>query len=193
MYQPSVKSIDTRCAPASKQPRMSFSHCITVSSAPTHCPRYRYAYLVHKVFNELPLRITFHGAIQRIKQVHHTRRNDGLFHTAMLGKRLGFLQVLPCIGLVPGAISLTRGGGYLAVCILERPLHKARKLAVMTVIEDSLAYHQRTPCLCNGSHTYEILPISCKTIGQPSASEGAILRTLAPSFWLSQATYSVMG
>ena len=54
---PSVKSMTTCAAPASKQERMSFSHSLTISSS--NCLR------------EYPRKI----AIERIEQIHHGRRN----------------------------------------------------------------------------------------------------------------------
>lgn len=145
--------------------------------------RYRNTDLLHKILNKLLLRITLNSPVEWIKQVHHTRSNDGLFHRAILRIRLRLLKVLPSISLIPRPFSptLCLRGGYLDVCILERPLHQTRKLAMMAVIENRLACRQCVPGLDGGSHTYEILPIGRQAVGQSSASQRTIWRHQHPN------------
>jgi hypothetical protein len=62
-------------------------------------------YLVHQVLHELFLAVSFDRAIERIEEVEHTRSYHGLLHWRAFGKRLGLLQVLVGICLVPGIVS----------------------------------------------------------------------------------------
>lgn len=105
MAIPSVKSMETRFAPASKHPRISFSHYISnqqLSSMMLIARNSRWmAYFVDQVLDKLVPRISFELALERIQEVHHAGRDDGLLHWVG-GVRLGLLEVLPCIRCVSG-------------------------------------------------------------------------------------------
>jgi len=62
-------------------------------------------YLFHQVLYELFFAISFDRAIERIEEIEHARSYNGLLHWRAVGKRLGHLQVLVGIRLVPGIVS----------------------------------------------------------------------------------------
>lgn len=93
--------------------------------------------LVDQVLDELVLRVAldlawkrvsecesfqFTGSLltlQRVQQVQHAGRNDGLLQAGLLGERLALLKVVGGIGVV-----------------LQRALDEARKLPVVSIVED---------------------------------------------------------
>lgn len=62
-------------------------------------------YLFHQVLHKLFFAVAFDRAIEGIEKVEHARSYDGLLHWRAFGERLGLLQVLVGIRLVPGIMS----------------------------------------------------------------------------------------